>query len=98
MPRLCQLPILGDMSFNLIFVTGVHNEARKEWQRWPMVEKTWANFRQHFTKVHEELLEWQKAARQAWYTANMASTNDLHECTADALSQLFVAMEEDHTM
>eukprot|EP00957_Ditylum_brightwellii_P046433 3524085-Ditylum_brightwellii.AAC.1 len=30
---------LINKAFNLIFVTGVHNKACKEWQHWPTVEK-----------------------------------------------------------
>eukprot|EP00957_Ditylum_brightwellii_P051327 3892084-Ditylum_brightwellii.AAC.1 len=63
-------------AFNLIFVTGVHNEDCKEWRHRPAANKTWINFRMHFTDVHEELMELQEAAQQAGYTANMAeSTN-----------------------
>eukprot|EP00957_Ditylum_brightwellii_P062082 4711679-Ditylum_brightwellii.AAC.1 len=66
-------------AFSLIFVTGVHNKACKEWRHRPVAEKAWANFRQHFTNTHEELLELQKVAQQTRYTANMANTNGIHK-------------------
>eukprot|EP00957_Ditylum_brightwellii_P004608 350481-Ditylum_brightwellii.AAC.1 len=63
-------------AFNLIFVTGVHNNACKEWRCRPAANNTWINFRMHFTDVHEELMELQEVAQQARYTSNMAeSTN-----------------------
>eukprot|EP00957_Ditylum_brightwellii_P000581 45050-Ditylum_brightwellii.AAC.1 len=86
---------LINKAFNLIFITGVHNEACKEWRHQPVAGKTCANFRQHVTEAHEELFELQESAQQAGYTVNMTSTNDFHECTADALLQLFAAIEED---
>eukprot|EP00957_Ditylum_brightwellii_P152025 11576350-Ditylum_brightwellii.AAC.1 len=58
--------------FNLIFVTGAHNDACKEWRRKAPADKKWINFCTHFTDAHEELMELQEAAQQASYTANMA--------------------------
>eukprot|EP00957_Ditylum_brightwellii_P130538 9958058-Ditylum_brightwellii.AAC.1 len=58
-------------AFNLIFITGVHNNACKEWRCKASIGKTWTNFQTHFTDVHKNLMELQDAAQQAGYTANM---------------------------
>eukprot|EP00957_Ditylum_brightwellii_P101884 7765486-Ditylum_brightwellii.AAC.1 len=84
-------------AFNLIFVTGVHNDACKEWRRRSTANKTWINFRTHFTYAHEELMELQEAAQQAGYTANMNESANVQEQMIKALSQLYAATEEDRS-
>eukprot|EP00957_Ditylum_brightwellii_P024773 1871988-Ditylum_brightwellii.AAC.1 len=83
-------------AFNLIFVTGVHNDACKEWRRKAPTNKTWINFCTHFTDVHKELMELQEAVQQTRYTANMAEIN-IQEQMTEALSHLYAAMEEDRS-
>eukprot|EP00957_Ditylum_brightwellii_P180811 13774702-Ditylum_brightwellii.AAC.1 len=83
-------------AFNLIFVTEAHNDACKEWRCKAPINKTWINFGTHFTDAHEELMELQGAAKQAGYTTNMAEVN-IQEQTAEVLSQLYAATEEDRS-
>eukprot|EP00957_Ditylum_brightwellii_P100621 7669793-Ditylum_brightwellii.AAC.2 len=83
-------------AFNLMFVTGVHNDACKEWRRKAPANKTWINVCTHFTDAHKELMELLEAVQQAGYTANMAEVN-IHKQMAEVLSQLYAATEEDRS-
>eukprot|EP00957_Ditylum_brightwellii_P013480 1017195-Ditylum_brightwellii.AAC.1 len=46
---------LINKAYDLIFKTGVHNDACKDWNQKPAADKTYANFQLHFTKAHREL-------------------------------------------
>eukprot|EP00957_Ditylum_brightwellii_P208464 15357588-Ditylum_brightwellii.AAC.1 len=58
--------------FNLIFVTGVPNDACNEWRRKAPANEAWIFFCTHFTDVHKEFMEVQEAAQQARDIVNMA--------------------------
>eukprot|EP00957_Ditylum_brightwellii_P143728 10950237-Ditylum_brightwellii.AAC.1 len=48
----------------------VHNDTCKDWIHGPNADKTWANFRNHFTEAHQFFYELQQAAAQAGFAAN----------------------------
>eukprot|EP00957_Ditylum_brightwellii_P191115 14551786-Ditylum_brightwellii.AAC.1 len=45
------------IAYDLIFCTGVLNDACKEWRRFPDATKNWENFKLHFANAHTELQE-----------------------------------------
>eukprot|EP00957_Ditylum_brightwellii_P116371 8876236-Ditylum_brightwellii.AAC.1 len=53
---------LINIGFDLVFHTAVHNDTCKEWLCRPPADKTWANFRTHFTEAHRYLHELQANA------------------------------------
>eukprot|EP00957_Ditylum_brightwellii_P094590 7204742-Ditylum_brightwellii.AAC.1 len=46
---------LTNITYNLIFSTGVHNDVCKEWIRLTPAGRTWAGFKPHFTAAHRML-------------------------------------------
>jgi hypothetical protein len=44
-------------AYNLINCTGKFCEAIKAWNRLPLLQKTWINFKTHFCEAHLELTE-----------------------------------------
>eukprot|EP00957_Ditylum_brightwellii_P167872 12778822-Ditylum_brightwellii.AAC.1 len=59
-------------TYDLIYKTGVHNDACKELNCRAMARKTYARLWEHFTTAHHELHQLQTAARLLGYTANNA--------------------------
>eukprot|EP00957_Ditylum_brightwellii_P084603 6433607-Ditylum_brightwellii.AAC.1 len=53
---------LINIAYNLIFSTGAHNDACKEWLRLTPGTRTWATFKPHFTEVHHLLHKMQTSA------------------------------------
>eukprot|EP00957_Ditylum_brightwellii_P005044 383569-Ditylum_brightwellii.AAC.1 len=88
--------------FDLIFKTGVHNNACQEWNRLPAADKTFANLLDHFTQAHCELHQLQTAARNARYTTNLVETEeqdeDLCHHIAEALANLAEATTSNRTV
>jgi hypothetical protein len=41
-----------NIAYALIFNTGVYGDACKEWEKEDILEKTWENFKAHFTTEH----------------------------------------------
>eukprot|EP00957_Ditylum_brightwellii_P055556 4210746-Ditylum_brightwellii.AAC.1 len=58
--------------YDLIYKTGVHNDACKEWNHRAMARKTYEQLQEHFTTAHRELHQLQTVARQSGYMANNA--------------------------
>eukprot|EP00957_Ditylum_brightwellii_P162791 12396775-Ditylum_brightwellii.AAC.1 len=58
--------------YNLIYKTGMHTNACKEWNYRAMARKTYAQLQEHFTTAHHKLHQLQIAARQLEYMANNA--------------------------
>eukprot|EP00957_Ditylum_brightwellii_P128282 9784501-Ditylum_brightwellii.AAC.1 len=86
---------LTNIAYNLIFSTGVHNEACKEWIYLTPAGQTWAAFKPHFTAVHQLLHRMQTLAAMARCTANNVYEEQVHKQTAEALSQLADATSSD---
>eukprot|EP00957_Ditylum_brightwellii_P190528 14502531-Ditylum_brightwellii.AAC.1 len=51
--------------YDLIFSTGIHNNACKEWLCLLPVNCIWATFKPHFTEAHKLLHEMQTSAARA---------------------------------
>ena len=45
------------MAYALVFKTGVFNDACRRWRRKAIAERTWANFKSHFTEAYAEVRE-----------------------------------------
>ena len=43
-----------DIALLCLAKTGVFNDDLKEWNRLPLLDRTWSKFRVHFAKVHRE--------------------------------------------
>eukprot|EP00957_Ditylum_brightwellii_P167174 12725861-Ditylum_brightwellii.AAC.1 len=88
-------------AYDLIFKTGVHNNACQEWNQRQTADKTYAHLLKHFTQAHCELHQLQTAARNAGYTANLVETEEqedkLRHCTAEALTNLAEATTSNRT-
>eukprot|EP00957_Ditylum_brightwellii_P179473 13671883-Ditylum_brightwellii.AAC.1 len=87
-------------TYDLIYKTGIHNNACKEWNRRAMARKTYARLQEHFTTAHRELRQLQAAARQLGYTANNAKyveqEDDMQHRTVKALTNLADTTTGDH--
>eukprot|EP00957_Ditylum_brightwellii_P155627 11846311-Ditylum_brightwellii.AAC.1 len=61
---------LTNKAYNLIFSTGIHNDACKKWLQIMPGTRTWATFKTHFTEAHCLLHQMQTSAAKVGYTAN----------------------------
>jgi hypothetical protein len=88
-------------ALNLIQCTKMYRQACHEWQRLPDVDKTWPNFKDHFTEAANELREDQTTGQETGYhsqpTANSARTDFTTE-TAEAFANLANATAADRSM
>ena len=87
-------------AYLLIFRTGLYKDACKEWNRRPLAEKTWQNFKTDFTAAHREILHFQQANQQAGFhppgQANNAEiVNAYHQETTEAIHALAQATNSD---
>ena len=87
-------------AYLLIFRTGLYKDACKEWNRRPLAEKTWQNFKMDFTAAHREILHFQQANHQAGFhppgLANNAEIiNTYHQETTEAIHALAQATNSD---
>eukprot|EP00957_Ditylum_brightwellii_P096932 7381880-Ditylum_brightwellii.AAC.2 len=86
------------IAFDLIFSSGVHANACKEWIQQPRTAQTWTGFKPQFTQAHQLLHEMQMSAAQAGYTANSVfADNDINEM-AEAIAQLAGVTQNDQTI
>ena len=60
---------LVNMAYALIFNTGVYHEGCKEWEREDIMEKTWENFKIHFTAEHRLYRKQTQTAQASGYHA-----------------------------
>ena len=58
-------------AFCTIKKTGVMADDAKEWIRKPSPQKTWSNFKFHFSRAHHELRESMKTTELAGFSANV---------------------------
>jgi hypothetical protein len=54
-------------AYNIIFNTGLFNEACREWRRVHTDDQTWAEFKLHFATAHQEMRESQTTTQSAGY-------------------------------
>eukprot|EP00957_Ditylum_brightwellii_P107441 8197562-Ditylum_brightwellii.AAC.1 len=88
---------LINIAYNLIFSTGVHNDACKEWLQLMPGARTWATFKPHFTEAHCLLHKMQTLAVRAGYTANNLYVEEVQGTAAEALAQLAEATSSDRS-
>ena len=69
-------------AFYTIKASGLFNDDARDWSRMESSEKTWQNFKVHFTRAYNELKETQDTAKSTGYAANVTNT------TASALNNL----------
>jgi hypothetical protein len=89
----------------LIFATGLYTEECKLWNRRPLAEQTWVNFKLDFSRAHKELREMQSMTAQMGNAtmghANMARFSENEDNTqtetAQALADLATATVADRT-
>eukprot|EP00957_Ditylum_brightwellii_P106920 8156970-Ditylum_brightwellii.AAC.1 len=86
---------LTNIAYNLIFSTGVHNDACKEWIRLTAAGQTRAAFKPHFTAAHQMLHKIQTSAARVGYTANYIYKDQVNKQTAEALAKLAEATSSD---
>eukprot|EP00957_Ditylum_brightwellii_P004651 354024-Ditylum_brightwellii.AAC.1 len=88
-------------AYDLIFKTGIHNNACKEWIRKVAADKTYPNLQLHFIRAHRELHQLQTAACQAGYSVNIAEVeeqdDEVRHRTVEALANLAEATTTDRT-
>ena len=81
---------------------GVFNDDLKEWNRFPLLDRTWPKFRVHFSKAHREWrLNLRLTAGQHFPRANavdVTSVQNHHSETVDALTNLATATAADRAM
>ena len=66
--------------------TGVFNDDMKEWNRLPLLDRTWSKFRVHFAKAHRE-----------WRT-NLHLTAGQHFPRANAVDSTSMTTHQDDTV
>ena len=88
-----------DIALLCLAKTGVFNDDLKEWNRLPLLDRTWSKFRVHFAKSHREWREnLRLAAGQHFPRANAVDSTSLttHQAdTVDALAELATATAAD---
>jgi hypothetical protein len=59
--------------YTLVFNTGVYGDECKEWKKYDILEKTWENFKAHFTAEHRLYRKQTQTAQSTGYqSANHA--------------------------
>eukprot|EP00957_Ditylum_brightwellii_P055617 4214757-Ditylum_brightwellii.AAC.1 len=87
-----------NITFDLMFSTGVHIGTCKEWLQVPAAIRMWANFKIHFTESHILLHELQILAAHAGYTDNNVFVDSSQSEAAKTIAQLAKATEADQSM
>ena len=92
------------ISKNLIESTGFYTMDSREWNRTDKAQKTWVNFKLHFSRAFRENRDQSRQAQHAGYgksnTQNSANAAMLAEMTQDhshALANLATATQSDRT-
>ncbi len=84
-----------DNAHDLVFKTALYFESLKVWNRRPVVEKTWANFKLHMATAQSELIEEQNTAQRSGYGQHTANVVLQLEATTEALANLATAAATD---
>jgi len=95
-------PILSRAYF-LIFQMGLYNDACKDWRAIAVPRQTWALFKEHFTKAHQDLCQQQKVSTGALYGGHLANlafdaAEDLCAETNSVLNDLVNAAAADRNL
>ena len=83
-------------AYMLVFNTGLFFDDCKTWNKKPIAEKTWANFKTHFLKAQQELRLQQQTSKQAGFQANAVfSQKAKYDEATEALANLATATSSD---
>jgi hypothetical protein len=58
-----------NIAYALVFNTGVYGDVCKEWEKYDILEKTWENFKAHFTTEHRLYRKQTQTAQATGYQA-----------------------------
>jgi hypothetical protein len=95
----CGDAMISKVAFTLVFNTGLFLDACLALQVRPAAQKTWTNFKIHFTAAHREFrLTNQTSHQSRFHSANMMIEHDHYQGTADAIAPLAVATASDRDM
>ena len=72
-------------AYTLVFNAGVFQDSCREWRKFPQVQKTWPNFKIHFSEAHRDYVQLQNQAG--------GGQNPFHYNTANSV-ELMAATEE----
>ena len=69
--------------------TGVFNDDLKEWNRFPLLDRTWPKFRVHFDKAHREFrANLRRTAGQHFPRANSVDATSVQKKQAETVNAL----------
>jgi hypothetical protein len=77
-----------NLAYSLMFSTGSYNIMCREWHQRPLVDKTWANFKLHFTVAYNKMALTTQGS--GFHGANAVTANYLNS-TAAAFAMLATA-------
>jgi hypothetical protein len=88
------------VGYTKIFATGHFMSAFRRWNEKPNAEKTWAQFKAHFSAAHHQhkKMQGESAATSGYHSANAAvgkTENQMDEVTIGALTNLATATTAD---
>lgn len=75
-----------NMAYIILDKTGKFKDCIKEWNRKPVVDKTWHNFKEHITLAYEELLETEDLALEETQFVHQA--NMIQYVVAEAMKEV----------
>lgn len=82
-------------AYTLIYNTGMFFEDCKIWNKKPVAEKTWDNFKTFFFEAHRELRQQQTTQQSGFHAANAAALADEHDNMYNAIANLATATQSD---
>jgi hypothetical protein len=86
-----------NLAYSLIFATGHYDQACREWRQKAAGDKTWANYKIHFTEAYNDRRETQLTTQGAGYHGAHMVTADYLTSTAEAFANLATANAVDRT-
>jgi hypothetical protein len=86
-----------NIGYAKIFATGHFMSACRRWNEKPLADKTWAQFKSHFSAAHREhkQIQGESAATAGYHSANAAvekTEDQMAEATIGALANLATAL------
>jgi hypothetical protein len=84
-----------NLAYSLIFATGQFDVACREWRGKVANDKTWANFKTHFTAAYNDLREATVATLGGGFHGANSATGDYLTSTAEAFANLATATQAD---
>jgi hypothetical protein len=79
------------IAYNVHFSTGIFPDAYHDWQRYTLLQQTWATFKVNFALAHQELRNSQVTSNQACYQAANNTAYDTASCNIQQETALAIA-------